>query len=74
MFRAPPAHKQPAQTLADVIKPVLESEGLAPHNPTQAELDAFILRAGFTYGWLNLESSARRMAERAVIELHAAKR
>jgi hypothetical protein len=39
-------------------------------NPTQADLDAFILRAGFTFGWLNLESSARRMAEKAVEELN----
>lgn len=38
-------------------------------NPTQEQLDAFILRAGFTYGWLQLESWARRMAEQAVIEL-----
>lgn len=32
-------------------------------------LDSFILRAGFTYGWENLESWARRMAEQAVEEL-----
>lgn len=35
----------------------------------QLRLDAFILRAGFRYGWLNLESWARRMAEQAVEEL-----
>jgi hypothetical protein len=29
----------------------------------------FIARAGFSYGWLNLESWARRMAEQAVDEL-----
>ena len=32
-------------------------------------LDAFILRAGFTQGWENLETSARRMAEQALIEV-----
>lgn len=37
--------------------------------PNQAELDAFIQRAGFKHGWSELESWARRMAERAVIEL-----
>ena len=35
----------------------------------QKELDEFIARAGFTYGWRNLESWARRMAEQAVEEL-----
>lgn len=38
----------------------------------QKELDAFIVRAGFTYGWRNLESWARRMAEQAVEELEKA--
>lgn len=33
--------------------------------PSQTELDAFIARAGFRYGWMNLESWARRMAEQA---------
>jgi hypothetical protein len=36
------------------------------------QLEAFIRRAGFTYGWENLESWARRMAEQAVKELNAA--
>lgn len=35
----------------------------------QEKLDAFLLRAGFTYGWRELESQARRMAEQAVEEL-----
>lgn len=35
----------------------------------QAKLDAFLLRAGFTYGWRELESQARSMAEQAVEEL-----
>lgn len=35
----------------------------------QQWLDAFILRAGFTHGWENLESWARRMAEQAYREL-----
>lgn len=39
------------------------------YEPTQVELDAFIRRAGFTYGWENLESWARRMAEQACIDL-----
>lgn len=33
------------------------------------ELEEFIKRAGFTHGWLNLESWARRMAEQAVAEV-----
>lgn len=33
-----------------------------------AWLEAFIRRAGFTYGWENLESWARRMAEQAYAE------
>lgn len=38
-------------------------------HPTQQEwLDAFIKRAGFSYGWENLESWARRMAEQAYEE------
>jgi len=41
-------------------------------NPTQEQLDAFILRAGFRFGWENLESAARRMAERAVFEIESA--
>ena len=36
--------------------------------PTQAQLDAFLIRAGFSYGWENLESSARRMVEHACYE------
>lgn len=39
------------------------------YEPTQADLDAFIRRSGFTYGWENLESWARCMAEQACIEL-----
>lgn len=35
----------------------------------QKWLDDFIRRAGFTYGWENLESWARRMAERAYQEI-----
>lgn len=38
---------------------------------TQKKLDEFIVRAGFTYGWKNLESQARRQAEKAVEELAA---
>ncbi|TFL14172.1 hypothetical protein CSC67_08445 [Pusillimonas caeni] len=41
----------------------------ASAEPTQKDLDAFIQRAGFTHGWENLESWARRMAEQAVKEL-----
>lgn len=37
--------------------------------PTRAELEAFIGRAGFSWGWSELESWARRMAEQAVREL-----
>jgi hypothetical protein len=43
-----------------------------PSEPTQEQLDAFIKRAGFSYGWQNLESWARRMAEKAVEELNKA--
>lgn len=39
------------------------------NEPTREELEAFIRRAGFTYGWENLESWARRMAEQAIREL-----
>lgn len=39
----------------------------------QTALDEFIQRAGFSYGWSNLESWARRMAERAVHELRGAR-
>lgn len=39
------------------------------YEPTQEELEAFVKRAGFNWGWENLESQARRMAERACIEL-----
>lgn len=38
------------------------------YEPTRLELESFIKRAGFTYGWLNLESWARCMAERACVE------
>lgn len=41
----------------------------AAYEPTREELEAFIRRAGFTHGWENLESAARRIAERACIEL-----
>lgn len=37
----------------------------------RTQLNGFILRAGFTYGFDNLESWARRMAERAVQEINA---
>lgn len=43
------------------------------YEPTQEELEAFIKRSGFKYGWCNLESSARRMAEHALVELHEAR-
>lgn len=39
----------------------------------QEKLDDFIARAGFTYGWKNLEPWAWRMAEQAVEELGAIK-
>jgi hypothetical protein len=42
-------------------------------NPTPEELEAFIRRAGFHFGWTNLESAARRMAEAAVIEIKTAR-
>ena len=42
--------------------------------PTMPQLEAFIKRAGFNYGWSNLESWARRMAEQAVLELNQAAR
>ncbi|MEY2655333.1 MAG: hypothetical protein RLZZ524_2361 [Pseudomonadota bacterium] len=45
------------------------ARGAPATEPTQRELDDFIVRAGFRYGWENLESWARRMAERAVLEL-----
>jgi hypothetical protein len=35
----------------------------------KAWLEAFIERAGFTYGWDNLESWAQRMAEQAYEEI-----
>lgn len=38
-------------------------------NNKAEELERFIKRAGFDYGWENLESWARRMAEEAVKEL-----
>lgn len=44
---------------------VLKSEAEADE---AAWLEAFIRRAGFTYGWENLESWARRMAEQAYEE------
>ena len=37
------------------------------------KLEAFAKHAGFRYGWENLESSARRMAEHAVHELEEQK-
>jgi len=39
--------------------------------PTQEQLDAFILRAGFRWGWENVEGAARMMARQAVTELNA---
>lgn len=38
----------------------------------QVWLGAFLLRAGFTQGWENLETAARRMAEQAYQEIHEA--
>jgi hypothetical protein len=46
-------------------------EVLPVSDPTKEQLEAFIQRAGFTYGWERLESWARRMAEQAVVELNA---
>lgn len=51
----------------------LRSQGQASGTqtePTRPQLEAFIKRAGFTWGWRELESWARRMAERAVLELN----
>jgi hypothetical protein len=45
-----------------------ERKAQQPAETEQEWLDAFIERAGFTYGWLNLESWARRMAEQAYEE------
>ena len=42
-----------------------------PTTLEQQRFDAFLLRAKYTYGWLNLESSARRMVEHAVVEIDA---
>jgi len=39
--------------------------------PAQEQLDAFILRAGFRWGWENVEGAARMMARQAVTELNA---
>lgn len=44
-------------------------EKIVPPDEDQEVLDAFLKRANFPYSWLNLESSARRMVERAVYEL-----
>lgn len=44
---------------------------MTPTTPEQQRLDAFLLRAKFSYGWANLESSARRMVEHAVDEIEA---
>jgi len=46
------------------------SQRTAGAEPTQEQLDAFLVRANFTYGWRNLESQARWMAERAVLEIN----
>lgn len=55
--------------LAD-FRVIAEIEGGAMSE--QEWLEAFIKRAGFTYGWMNLESWARRMAEQAYEERNAA--
>lgn len=49
-----------------------EAKREASQEPAREELEAFIKRAGFNYGWENLESWARRMAEQAVRESRAA--
>jgi len=36
---------------------------------SQDQLDSFLIRAKFTYGWENLESTARRMVEHAITEI-----
>lgn len=41
---------------------------LYPATPKQLWLDAFSERAGFVWGWQNIESSARSMAEQAYEE------
>lgn len=47
-----------------------EHHGELQHfDPDQAKLDAFLARANFPYGWLNLESWARVMVHRAIYEL-----
>lgn len=45
-----------------------------PPSERKELLDAFLLRAGYEYGWENLESQARRMVRHAVDELSAAER
>lgn len=45
---------------------------MSKYEPSREQLEAFITRAGFRWGWENLESAARRMAEHACIELQAA--
>lgn len=55
---------------AAVIKPISRQEAFGDLHPEPVEareqfLEAFIQRAGFSYGWKNLESWARRMAEQA---------
>lgn len=58
---------------ADPLALLIAGYGVSRRVPActseQEELDAFIVRAGFSYGWKNLESWARRMAEQAVKEL-----
>lgn len=39
------------------------------NEPTREELEAFIVAARFPWGWENLESAARRMAEHGVAEI-----
>lgn len=48
--------------------PVLPVAEESPELTEREWLDAFIIRAGFTYGWERLESWARRMAEQAYRE------
>lgn len=58
-----------ADPLALLIAGYAPAEAPRPVIDEQKALDEFIARAGFTYGWKNLESWARRMAEQAVAEL-----
>lgn len=48
-----------------------KTEQALPPSEDREVLEAFIKRAGFPYGWENLESQARRMARHAVDEIAA---